>query len=168
MYCSMYAGGPATADIGIIGGDEVNIGDKVVIQCSYTGGPALSYPYFTINGDDIEPHNLEIELSNYEHNYHITFTSSGCAATYNLTLSNVSVEYNGTTYQCYIKLSNKEEKSTTVTLIVRGGQHFSHSMGTFCSKVANIKTMHVALCIQKRGQQDRRRHTSLNIVYYLA
>ena len=156
MYCSMYAGGPDTADISIIGGNEVNIGDKVVIQCSYTGGPALSYPYFTINGDDIEPQNLETELSNYGHNYYITFTSSGCEATYNLTLPAVSVEYNGTTYQCYTKPSNKEEESETVTLIVRGGQHFSHSMGTFRSKVANIKTMHVALCIQVRGQQDRK------------
>ena len=68
----------------------------------------------------------------------------------------VSVEYNGTTYQCYTKPFNKEEESETVTLIVRGGQHFSHSMGTFHSKVANIKTMHVALCIQVRGQQDRK------------
>ena len=150
MQCSMYAGGPDTADISIIGGNEVNIGDKVVIQCSYTGGPAASNPYFTINGDDFEPHNLETELSDYEHNYYVTIISSGCAATYNLTLPAVSVEYNGTTYQCYIKLSNKEEKSGTVTLIVRGGQHFSHSMGTFHSKVAAIKTMHVALYIQVR------------------
>ena len=34
-------------------------------------------------------------------------------------------------------------------------------MGTFRSKkVAAIKTMHVALCIQVRGQQARKRHTS--------
>ena len=127
MQCSVYAGGPATADISIIGGNEVNIGDEVVIQCSYTGGPALSQPYFTINGDDFESNNLETELSNYEHNHNVTVTSSGCAATYNLTLSNVSVEYNGTTYQCYIKPSNTEEESGTVTLIVRGGQHFSQT-----------------------------------------
>ena len=128
MQCSMYAGGPATADISIIGGNEVNIGDKVVIQCSYTGGPALSQPYFTINGDDIEPQNFETELSNYGHNHTVTYPSSGgCAATYNLTLFNVSVEYNGTTYQCYIKVSSTEEESGTVTLIVRGGQHFSQT-----------------------------------------
>ena len=124
MQCSMYAGGPrpATADISIIGGNEVNIGDKVVIQCSYTGGPALSYPYFTINGDDIEPHNFKAELSNYGHNYTVTFPTGGCAATYNLTLSNVSVEYNGTMYQCYIKpFEEQKVESTTVTLIVGGG-----------------------------------------------
>ena len=34
-------------------------------------------------------------------------------------------------------------------------------MGTFHSKkVAAIKTMHVALCIQVRGQQARKQHTS--------
>ena len=137
MQCSMYAGGPATADISIIGGNEVNIGDKVVIQCSYTGKPAMSHPYFTINGDDIESQNLQAELSNYEHNHYFTVTSSGCAATHKLTLSNASVEYNGTTYQCYIKPPEEKVQSKTVTLIVRGGQHFSHSMGTFHSSCQN-------------------------------
>ena len=54
----------------------------------------MEQPLLHHQWDDIEPHNLETELRNYWHNYTVSSTSRGCAATYNLTLPNVSVEYN--------------------------------------------------------------------------
>ena len=115
---SSYCTGAAAVDISIIGGSEVNIGDKVEVQCSYTEF-FLYLPNFIINGVTIETTNLETQLRDYDQNHNLTCTD-GCSATYTLTLSNVSRSYNGTTYQCSVG-PDGSEKSGTVTLIVRGG-----------------------------------------------
>ena len=114
----------AAVDISIIGGSEVNIGDKAEIQCSYTEF-FLYLPNFIINGVTIESGALETQLSDYnqKHNWDCT---DGCSATYTLTLSNVSRGYNGTTYQCSVG-SEGAVKSGIVTLIVRG----RHSLQTY-------------------------------------
>ena len=113
-----YCTGAAAVDISIIGGSEVNIGDRVEVQCSYTD-LFLYSPNFIINGVTIESANLETQLTDYDQSHNWTCTG-GCSATYTLTLSNVSRSYNGTTYQCSVGPGGSE-KSGTVTLIVRGG-----------------------------------------------
>ena len=116
----------AAVDISIIGGSEVNIGDKAEIQCSYTEF-FLYLPNFIINGVTIESGALETQLSDYDQSHKPTCSDkSDCSATYTLTLSNVSRGYNGTTYQCSIG-SDNAVKSGIVTLIVRGG----HSLQTY-------------------------------------
>ena len=114
----------AAVDISIIGGSEVNIGDKAEIQCSYTEF-FLYLPNFIINGVTIESGALETQLIDYNQSHNWTCTD-GCSATYTLTLTNVSRGYNGTTYQCSVG-SEGAVKSGIVSLIVRGG----HSLQTY-------------------------------------
>ena len=112
----LYTAG-AAVNISIIGGSEVNIGDKAEIQCSYTEF-FLHLPNFIINGVTIESGALETQLRGYDQNHDVTCTNV-CSATYTLTLSNVSRGYNGTTYQCSVGQEGAI-KSGIVTLIVRG------------------------------------------------
>ena len=119
----LYTAG-AAVDISIIGGSEVNIGDKAEIQCSYTDY-FLYLPNFIINGVTIESTNVETQLSDYNQSHNWACTG-GCSATYTLTLTNVSRGYNGTTYQCSVG-PDGAVKSGIVTLIVRG----RHSLQTY-------------------------------------
>ena len=92
----------------------MNIGDTAEIQCRYTLY-IFNDPSFIIDGVTID--SLKTELTEYSHDS-LTCPDYSCN-TYTLTLSNVSRQYSGTTYQCHAA-SDDSKKSEIVTLIVRG------------------------------------------------
>ena len=102
----------------------INIGDKAEIQCNYTVFPFYN-PTFIINGVSTDLKENEDGLGEYAHNSSSIFCPyaqfSTCTV-YTLTLSSVSRDYNGTTYQCH-PYRHTSRKSENVTLIVRGGHN---------------------------------------------
>ena len=103
----------------------INIGDKTEIQCSYTVYP-FNNPTFIINGVPTDLDQNNDGLREYAHNsYPINCPHAqfGFCTVHTLTLSSVSRDYNGTTYQCH-PLGDTSRKSGIVTLIVRGEHNF--------------------------------------------
>ena len=101
--------------IAIDGGPTVNEGDAVTIQCSYTGDISYRAPNFRINGVNYSSDSLSESLLSYQHHYQ--FVTIG-EAYYNLTLAEVQMSHNGTTYQCFF--NDGDIISNAVTLIVIG------------------------------------------------
>ena len=112
------------AEISIIGGNVKNIGDKVEIQCKYDYH-IFYKPTFIINGVSTDLEENKDGLREYAHNSSsilCPYARFGFCTVHTLTLSSVSRDYNGTTYQCHA-WRHPSGKSGIVTLIVRGGHN---------------------------------------------
>ena len=108
------------AEIGIIGGNVKNIGDKAEIQCNYTYHPFYN-PTFIINVVTTDLEENKDGLGEYAHNsssINCPYAQFGFCIVHTLTLSSVSRDYNGTTYQCHA-WRHPSGKSGIVTLIIR-------------------------------------------------
>ena len=84
------------AEISIIGGNVMNIGDKAEIQCNYTYH-LFHKPTFIINGVITDLEENEDRLGEYAHNSSsiiCPYAQFGSCTVHTLTLSSVSRDYN--------------------------------------------------------------------------
>ena len=129
------------AEISIIGGNVKNIGDKAEIQCKYDYH-IFYKPTFIINGVTTDLEENKDGLREYAHNsssIHCPYAQFGFCTVHTLTLSSVSRDYNGTTYQCHAwRHPSGKSGSGFVALIVRGGHNLqTHILSSIHTQTHN-------------------------------
>ena len=137
-----------------------NIGDKVEIQCKYDYH-IIHNAAFIINGVTTDLEKNTDRLAEYTHNSSLIdcpYALHSYCTVHTLTLSSVSRDYNGTTYQCHA-WRHPSGKSGIVTLIVRGGHNLQTHILSSIHTQTHTHTPHTHTHTHTHTQTHTHTHT---------